>query len=106
METLRKFIFMAVRFILASGSPRRKELLSGLLSEFEVIVPQTKELTEHHHGPSQLSLSNAWLKAKAVAENYCSDWVLGSDTVVAIGNKVLETCGYRCCPQNALGVFG
>ena len=78
---------MAVRFILASGSPRRKELLSGLLSDFEVIVPQTKELTEHHHGPGQLSLSNAWLKAKAVAENYFSDWVLGSDTVVAIGNK-------------------
>ena len=80
-------LFMGVRFILASGSPRRKELLSGLLSEFEVIIPQTEELTEHHLGPSQLSLSNALLKAKAVAENYFSDWVLASDTVVAIGNK-------------------
>ena len=78
---------MSVKFILASGSPRRKELLSELLSEFEVIVPQIVELTEHLNGPLQLSLSNAWLKAKAVAQNYSSDWVLGSDTVVAMGNK-------------------
>ena len=93
---------MSVKLILASGSPRRKELLSELLSEFEVIVPQIAELSEHHHGPIQLSLSNAWLKAKAVAVNYSSDWVLGSDTVVAMGNKSFGKPGNEIAACNML----
>lgn len=76
-------------FILASSSPRRKDLLQDLISQFEVVSAEVDELQNHPSGPESLVLENAKLKCQKVAEIYPDFWVLGADTLVALGNEVL-----------------
>ena len=76
-------------FILGSGSPRRKELLSQVLPEFKVIVSDADELTTHPDGPIALVQENAKLKARSVAQLHPDCWVLGADTLVALNDRVL-----------------
>jgi septum formation protein len=76
-------------FILASSSPRRKDLLQDLISQFEVVSAEVDELKDHPSGPESLVLENAKLKCQKVAEIYPDFWVLGADTLVALGNQVL-----------------
>jgi len=75
--------------ILASGSPRRKELLSSLLKNFKIITSEVEELQSHQDGPVQLVIENARIKTSAVAKSHPSQWVLGADTLVALGDQVL-----------------
>jgi septum formation protein len=74
--------------ILASGSPRRKELLSTLLKKFKIITSEVEELQSHQDGPVQLVMENAKIKTLAVAKFHPSQWVLGADTLVALGDQV------------------
>ncbi len=55
--------------VLASGSPRRAELLRQLALPFRVEVPQVPELTvsADHLAPHEICLANAAAKARAVA---------------------------------------
>ena len=69
-------------FILASGSPRRKELLSELVSDFQVIPSSAEEIKIHPQGPVALISENAKIKAGDVARKYPKAWVLGADTLV------------------------
>jgi septum formation protein len=76
--------------ILASASPRRRELLGALGIEFEVVVPQVEELREGE--PADVVLANARRKARAGAElaaPTAGDLVLGVDTDVALGGALL-----------------
>ena len=73
--------------ILASGSPRRMELVKALISEFDQVVPAVDELDFHPKGPGDMVLENALSKAGKVATEFPSCWVIGADTTVAIGNK-------------------
>ena len=75
--------------ILASGSPRRKKLLSSLLKNFKIITSEVEELQSHQDGPVQLVIENARIKTSAVAKSHPSKWVLGADTLVALGERVL-----------------
>jgi septum formation protein len=74
--------------ILASASPRRKELLSSLLKNFRIIISEVEELQSHQDGPVQLVMENARIKTLAVAKSHPSHWVLGADTLVALGDQV------------------
>lgn len=74
--------------ILASSSPRRRELLGQLLEHFEVINPQVSELDEHADGPEQLVSENARIKANTVADGFLEHWIIGADTVVALAGDV------------------
>jgi septum formation protein len=74
--------------ILASSSPRRKELLSSLLKNFRIITSEVEELQSHLDGPVQLVMENARIKSLAVAKSHPSHWVLGADTLVALGDQV------------------
>ena len=74
-------------FILASGSPRRKELLSELVSDFQVIPSSAEEITIHPQGPVALISENAKIKAGDVAREYPKAWVLGADTLVFLEEK-------------------
>ncbi len=78
---------MIESLILASGSPRRKELLTELVSRFEVVVPRVAELRAHEDGPSRLAFANAQAKTRSVARSFPQRWVLGADTVVALGRE-------------------
>ena len=75
-------------FILASGSPRRKELLSHLIEGFQIITSHAEELTTHPNGVCTMVLENARIKAKQVALEHTDAWVLGADTTVALGGRV------------------
>lgn len=82
-----------MRIILASGSPRRKELLQMITTDFEVIVSEADE-TITKNKPDEITMELATVKADAVAssifENETNDFlVIGSDTVVAVDDQIL-----------------
>lgn len=76
-------------FILASGSPRRKQLLKKIVPDFKVISSDAQELKSHSGGPLTLVQENAKKKAISVAAKNPSCWVLGADTLVFYQKKIL-----------------
>ena len=76
------------RLILASGSPRRVQLLREASFEPEVVRPEVEEISCDYLTPSELTRFNAKLKAAAVAAQFPDSVVLGADTVVALGLEV------------------
>ncbi len=77
--------------ILASASPRRRELLGAMGVRFEVVTADVREHdsdSSPHLAPAELARENARLKAVAVAEKGARRWVLGADTVVALGDRL------------------
>ena len=79
-----------ISFILASSSPRRKELLSDLIQDFYVKNAEVNELDIHPDGPKYLVLENAKLKCEEIAKSFPDFWVLGADTLVALGSKIFS----------------
>ena len=79
-----------ISLILASASPRRRQLLSGLGVAFEVIVARVTEYEEPTADPRKMVLHNAALKASWVALRRPGALVLGADTTVFIDGKVLN----------------
>ena len=78
-----------MRVILASGSPRRKELLKLVVPEFEIIVSNVDEKLEDELTPQEQVTSLAYQKAKDVFENTEGDRiVIGSDTMVIKNDKI------------------
>lgn len=81
---------MAARLILASASPRRRELLGELGVPFEVVVAQVTEHEEASTDPRTMVAHNAALKADWVAERHPDAVVLGADTTVFIDGVALN----------------
>ena len=77
---------MIKRLILASQSPRRKELLSQVGVVFTVITAEVEE-TKEGTAP-QIAVTNAVRKAECVAKSYPDQAVLGADTVVCVDREV------------------
>ena len=78
------------RLILASASPRRKQLLGDLGLTFEVVVAQVTEHEDPDTDPKHMVTHNAALKADWVAACHPDAWVLGADTTVFIDNTALN----------------
>lgn len=77
-----------MRYILASASPRRQELLALVLDDpFEVQVSDVDEETELSD-PAQLVQELAKRKAQAVAKGQKDAIVFGADTVVALDGQI------------------
>lgn len=74
--------------ILASGSPRRRELLSEAGLSFQIISPDVDELSGDGYSPRDLALTNARLKCMAVSVARPESMVIGADTVVTLGGKI------------------
>ena len=80
---------MKYRIVLASGSPRRKEILAGIGASYDVIVSDCDESTELTD-PSELVKKLSGRKAEAVAKDLTGPViVIGADTVVAYGGTIL-----------------
>lgn len=77
------------RFILASASPRRKQLLERAGYAFEIVVSDADESLPAGITPEKAVRRNAARKAQAVAETNPGAVVLGCDTVVAIDGEIL-----------------
>lgn len=78
-----------LRFILASASPRRRELLTNLNFPFEVVPADLDETFTDEDNPFDLVRRLSIGKAEAVAARYPDALVLGADTVVVFRDEVL-----------------
>jgi len=78
------------RLILASASPRRKELLASLGVEFAIIPAEVVEHEAPDADPRAMVRHNAALKADWVAARHPQATVIGADTTVFVGQTVLN----------------
>mgnify|MGYP005918742003 CR=1 FL=1 len=74
--------------ILASTSPRRKELLSLITTDFKVVGSDFDESTLTAADPRQTAENLAFGKCMVVAREYPEDTVIGCDTVVDVNGEV------------------
>ncbi|MBA3632396.1 MAG: septum formation inhibitor Maf [Acidobacteria bacterium] len=77
------------KLILASGSPRRAEILNLVGWEFEKRVADIDEIEFFNEKPDDYVQRLAQEKAEFVAENYENALVLGADTIVVIDEKII-----------------
>ena len=87
----KSFRMVDYHIILASNSPRRKELLRGLDLDFEVkVLPDIEENSPEGLATSEIPKYIAAEKAKAYRDIMAErDLIITADTVVVLGNKVL-----------------
>lgn len=76
-------------YILASASPRRKELFSRYFKDFKIIPSSVEETIPKNITAEKTPEYLAILKAKDIFENYPNDIVIGADTAVVIDGKIL-----------------
>jgi len=86
---MTKVINMTAKLILASGSPRRKELLQQLHLPFSIQVSDLEETFNEQDSPENIVMLLALQKAQEVAKNHFSSYVLGADTVVVSEGRIL-----------------
>lgn len=77
------------QIILASQSPRRKELLAAMGVVFETIPSNFDEQLDESRPSEEVAVELALGKAHEVAERYPDAIVIGSDTIVALGDRQL-----------------
>ncbi|HEY1792597.1 MAG TPA: Maf family protein [Opitutaceae bacterium] len=78
------------RLILASASPRRRELLSQMGVPFEVVVADVTEHEDPATDPRVMVAHNAALKADWVALRHPDAHVLGADTTVFLDGRAIN----------------
>ena len=90
MNSLAPAPATAPRLILASASPRRRELLAQLGIPFDVVVATVTEHEDPSTDPRVMVAHNAALKADWVAARHPDALVLGADTTVFIDGQALN----------------
>ncbi len=91
--------------ILASGSPRRQELLKNICDQFTVLVPAVDEesvAAPYRGNPRRTVMALSRAKALAVRQTESADAIIGADTVVALGRTIL---GKPRTPQEGLAML-
>lgn len=86
---------MTPPLVLASTSPRRKELLALLQVPFEVADPKFHEWIHAEVPPEAQAWTFALGKAQSCAQRYDDSLVLGSDTLIAVGELILGKAADR-----------
>jgi len=84
--------------ILASNSPRRRELLKIAGFEFRTVPAEAEEITPPLK-PETAAVETAKAKALEVAAKYPGDAVLAADTIVVLGNEIMGK------PKDETGAF-
>ena len=75
--------------ILASASPRRRELLKFITEDFTVRVSDAEEVTDPDLSAEETVKSLAVIKGEAVADSFPDDTVISADTIVVLDGKIL-----------------
>ena len=75
--------------VLASGSPRRRDLLGRIGVPFRVVVSNVSEAADPTLTPEVQSVALAGRKARAVARHVDGGFVLGADTIVVLDDELL-----------------
>jgi septum formation protein len=81
-----------MKFILASKSIRRKEILNKINLDFEIFNSQLmeKNIINNYKKPSSYCKKLAIMKSKLVAKKFPDYYVIGADTIVVFNNKILN----------------
>jgi len=79
-----------VKFILASASPRRRELLASIGVEFDVLPSDVPEVHRDGEAPEEYVARLSRDKAAALASRHPERWVIAADTTVLLGEQLLE----------------
>lgn len=77
------------KIILASGSPRRKEILDKYNLNPLVIKSQVSEIINDEEAPEQIAMTLAFRKSIDVSRHYADYIVIGADTIVVYEDQVL-----------------
>lgn len=78
------------QFVLASASPRRKELLSMLGIPFEIVTSNVEETSAHAETVQDYVREVALLKTRDVAGKCPGKTIIGADTIVVHGDRLLH----------------
>ena len=79
-----------MKLILASQSPRRRQILSRLNIPFKVIISDVDEYTyPSDESPKSYAQKLASIKCENVSKKYTDYLVVGSDTIVILNDKVM-----------------
>ncbi len=88
-----------MKIILASQSPRRRELMQEIGLPFSVHAAETDEKIDRTLSIEQAIENVALEKARAVAADYPQDLILAADTIVCIGQDIMGK------PKDAIDAF-
>jgi len=92
-----------MKFILASSSPRRRELLLRLQTPFDIILPDVDESIIPPDGsPETYCTALAELKANDISQHYPNNLVIGSDTIVVLDDQIMGKPEDKAMAQNML----
>ena len=80
----------SIKLILASGSPRRRQLLSAAGMSFDVIESGVGEIRTHGEPPRDYALRMATEKARTVSRRAPDAIVIAADTIVVCDDAILE----------------
>ena len=78
-----------MKVILASASPRRKEILQNTKLNFDIQKSDIEEVILENESPEDMVVRLAYEKAYDVAQKNKDKLVIGADTIVALDNEVL-----------------
>jgi nucleoside triphosphate pyrophosphatase len=87
---MRPAVSKAERFILASASPRRRELLASIGLDFEVVPSHIPEVRDEGEAPEEYVARLSREKAAAIARQHPDRWIIAADTTVLLGEELLE----------------
>jgi len=88
--------------ILASASPRRRELLKKLIRRFRTVPSRIDEELFLARDPVESALQTATAKARAVGEKYPSSLIIAADTLVALDGEIF---GKPRSPEEARSIM-
>ncbi len=96
----------ALPLILASGSPRRKDLLAQIgVTPFAIDPAEIDETPLKGETPLTLAARLAECKARVVAARHPASCVLGADTVVACGRRILPKAETDAAARSCLNLL-
>lgn len=79
-----------MKFILASQSPRRRQLLASIGLTFDVMPSDVPEVRQAGESPEEYVARLSRDKAGAIAAKHDDAWIIAADTTVLLGEELLE----------------
>jgi len=95
-----------VKLILASSSPRRRELLASIGVEFDVVPSEIPEVKSKGESPEEYVARLSREKAQTIAERFDDRWVVAADTTVLYADELLEKPVDEADAKRMLAVIG
>lgn len=96
---------ISMKIILASSSKRRRQILASCGIAHKVVPSNAVEYTGVSKLPEQVAMINARIKAGKVAKKIRSGYVIGADTVVLLGKKIIGKPGNASHARKMLKEF-